>query len=191
MPTKRIVSRTAMTARVRAAFCASGGLNAGTPVAIASVPVRATAPAANERSTRSTSATLVRSATRSLERRIGSALTLDDDLPRAHADHQEGAPDEEIGRDREDVPGLAQASQVRDRDERHHGERDDDGPWLEGGDRGDDLLAGRRDRDRDRQDIVDQERRRRDRATPGGRSSPSRRSRSLRRSGRRCRPGDS
>ena len=40
----------AMTISVRAAFCASGGLNAGTPVAIASVPVSATAPAANARS---------------------------------------------------------------------------------------------------------------------------------------------
>ena len=39
-----------MTASVVAAFFASGGLNAGTPVAIASVPVRATAPAANARS---------------------------------------------------------------------------------------------------------------------------------------------
>ena len=38
-----------MTASVVAAFFASGGLNAGTPVAIASVPVRATAPAANAR----------------------------------------------------------------------------------------------------------------------------------------------
>ena len=38
------------TASVVAAFFASGGLNAGTPVAIASVPVRATAPAANARS---------------------------------------------------------------------------------------------------------------------------------------------
>ena len=33
-----------MTIRVVAAFFDSGGLNAGTPVAIASVPVRATAP---------------------------------------------------------------------------------------------------------------------------------------------------
>ena len=33
-----------MTISVRAAFWASGGLNAGTPVAIASVPVSATAP---------------------------------------------------------------------------------------------------------------------------------------------------
>ena len=41
-----------MTARVVAAFFASGGWNAGTPVAIASVPVRATAPAANARRSR-------------------------------------------------------------------------------------------------------------------------------------------
>ena len=41
-----------MTASVVAAFFASGGLNAGTPVAMASVPVSATAPAANARSSR-------------------------------------------------------------------------------------------------------------------------------------------
>ena len=41
-----------MTARVVAAFFASGGWNAGTPVAIASVPVSATAPAAKARRTR-------------------------------------------------------------------------------------------------------------------------------------------
>ena len=49
MPMNSVASRAAMTARVVAAFFASGGLNAGTPVAIASVPVRATAPAANAR----------------------------------------------------------------------------------------------------------------------------------------------
>ena len=41
-----------MTASVVAALRDSGGLNAGTPVAIASVPVSATAPAANARNTR-------------------------------------------------------------------------------------------------------------------------------------------
>ena len=45
----RVASRAAITASVVAALRASGGLNAGTPVAIASVPVRATAPAANAR----------------------------------------------------------------------------------------------------------------------------------------------
>ena len=41
---------TAIAIRVAAAFRASGGLNAGTPVAIASVPVSATAPEAKARS---------------------------------------------------------------------------------------------------------------------------------------------
>ena len=41
-----------MTASVVAAFLASGRLNAGTPVAIASVPVSATAPAAKARTRR-------------------------------------------------------------------------------------------------------------------------------------------
>ena len=40
----------AITISVVAAFFASGGLKAGTPVAIASVPVSATAPDANARS---------------------------------------------------------------------------------------------------------------------------------------------
>ena len=43
----------AIAPRVEAAFFDSGGLKAGTPVAIASVPVSATAPAAKARSRRS------------------------------------------------------------------------------------------------------------------------------------------
>ena len=49
MPMNSVPSSAAMTARVAAAFFASGGLKARTPVAIASVPVRATDPAANAR----------------------------------------------------------------------------------------------------------------------------------------------
>ena len=49
-----------MTPRVVAAFFASGGLKAGTPVAMASVPVSATAPAAKARnSSRSVSGWIV------------------------------------------------------------------------------------------------------------------------------------
>ncbi len=48
----RIASSAAMYASVDAAFFDSGGLKAGTPVAIASVPVSATAPAAKARSSR-------------------------------------------------------------------------------------------------------------------------------------------
>jgi hypothetical protein len=49
IPTNSTASRTAITSRVVAAFFASGGWNAGTPVAIASVPVSATAPDAKAR----------------------------------------------------------------------------------------------------------------------------------------------
>ncbi len=49
MPMKSTASSTAMTASVVAAFFDSGGWKAGTPVAMASVPVRATAPEANAR----------------------------------------------------------------------------------------------------------------------------------------------
>ena len=44
-------SRTAIATRVLAALRASGGLNAGTPLAIASTPVSATEPLANARRT--------------------------------------------------------------------------------------------------------------------------------------------
>ncbi len=56
MPMNSTARMPAMTMIVVAAFLASGGLNAGTPVAMASVPVRATAPDANARS-RSTTPT--------------------------------------------------------------------------------------------------------------------------------------
>ena len=54
MPMNRIARMTAMPISVVAAFFDSGGLKAGTPVAIASVPVSATAPDANARSSRKT-----------------------------------------------------------------------------------------------------------------------------------------
>ena len=50
MPTKSTASSTAIQVRVMAALCGSGFLKAGTPLAMASVPVSATEPAANARS---------------------------------------------------------------------------------------------------------------------------------------------
>ena len=50
MPTNSVPRMTAIVISVRAAFLGSGGWKAGTPVAIASVPVRATAPEAKARS---------------------------------------------------------------------------------------------------------------------------------------------
>ena len=52
MPMNRIARSAAIATSVWAAFLASGGLNAGTPLAIASVPVSATEPEANARSSR-------------------------------------------------------------------------------------------------------------------------------------------
>ena len=52
MPTNSTASRMAMAVSVVAAFFDSGGLKAGTPLAIASVPVRATEPLAKARSSR-------------------------------------------------------------------------------------------------------------------------------------------
>ena len=46
-PMNRMPSRTAIAVMVLAAFFASGGLNAGTPLAMASTPVSATEPPAN------------------------------------------------------------------------------------------------------------------------------------------------
>ena len=51
-PTKITPSRIAIASIVFAALRASGGLNAGTPLAMASTPVSATEPLANARSTR-------------------------------------------------------------------------------------------------------------------------------------------
>ena len=52
IPMNRTPSRIAIASIVLPAFFASGGLKAGTPLAIASTPVRATEPPANARSRR-------------------------------------------------------------------------------------------------------------------------------------------
>ena len=71
----------------------------------------------------------------------------------------ERQPDEQVRRDREDVPGLAQAAEVGDRDQRDRHERDLDPDVV--GRREDRLDLGdrRRGRDGDGHDVVDQQRR--------------------------------
>ena len=59
MPMKITPSRNAIVVIVLAAFLASGGLNAGTPLAIASTPVSATEPPAKALSSRKTVRTSV------------------------------------------------------------------------------------------------------------------------------------
>ena len=112
-----------MAVIVSAAFFASGGLNAGTPLAIASTPVRATEPPANALSSSRTP-----SVSRAEGDRVGRSRELvdrpGDDPERSDGDDAEREPDEQVRRDREDVPGLAQAAEVGDGDQRDRDERD-------------------------------------------------------------------
>ena len=124
-PTNRTPSSTAMTVIVFAAFFASGGLNAGTPLAMASTPVSATEPPANALSSSRMPIASVPSGTASGRGdRLGRA---GGDLAAADGHDRQGQADEQVGRDGEDVPRLAQAAQVGHRDERDRHEGDD---WI-------------------------------------------------------------
>ena len=157
MPMKSTASSTAITASVVAAFLDSGGSKAGTPVAMASVPVSATAPEAKARAASSRMATLARSIDVSAMLGIRGAFAADDDLPRTEHDHQQGRAHEEVGGHGEDVAGLPHAAQVGQRDDGHHHDRDGDLPLSEGGHGSHDLLGGRRDRHRHREHVVDEQ----------------------------------
>ena len=73
-PMNRMPSSTAIAVIVLAAFFASGGLNAGTPLAIASTPVNATEPPANALSSRTMPIVLVPNGTASGSGGIGTAV---------------------------------------------------------------------------------------------------------------------
>ena len=74
IPTNRTARMPAIAMSVVAAFFDSGGLKAGTPVAIASVPVRATAPDANARSRMRTPTACVVPVTASTSSGDGAAI---------------------------------------------------------------------------------------------------------------------
>ncbi len=146
---------------VVAAFLDSGGLNARTPVAIASVPVRATAPPANAR-TRRMMVTGSRTDGAPGSGILRCAALAEDEHPeRADRDHQEGAADEQVRRQREDVAGLAEAPEVAESDERDGTHADEDPEGHEFGDCRRDLLDSGGRGDRNGHDVVDEEGRRR------------------------------
>ena len=99
-----------MTVRVVAAFFDSGGLNAGTPLAMASTPVRATEPLANASQEEQDGQRLER---RRRARQAGSwrvrPRPSTSDLVDAQADHEQGDAHEQVGRDGEDVARLPDA----------------------------------------------------------------------------------
>ena len=100
-----------------AAFFASGGLNAGTPLAIASTPGQGDRPA-GERAEEQEEAERLgpRSAPASRLGRDRRRAAVDD-ADRADDDDEQRQAGEQVGRDGEDVARLAQAAKVADRDE--------------------------------------------------------------------------
>ena len=101
-----------MAVIVSAAFLASGGLNAGTPLAIASTPVSATEPPANALQEQE-DARAARSRTGTASGGGGSGSAVPVTMSgQPDGDDPQREPDEQVGRDREDVPGLAQAAEV-------------------------------------------------------------------------------
>ena len=120
---------------VFAAFFASGGLKAGTPLAIASTPVRATEPAANARRMQDDAQRLRAEGHQLVGGRLGHGALAGRDPDDPQADDHEGEPNEQVGRDGEDVARLAEAAQVGDRDEGDRRERDLDPQVVQGRDR--------------------------------------------------------
>ena len=71
---------------------------------------------------------------------VAAALAEDDDPERPDRDHEQRREDEQVGRDGEDVAGLAQATQVADGDEADRAHPDDHAPIREHREGRDDLL---------------------------------------------------
>ena len=145
-----------MAVIVLAAFLASGGLKAGTPLAIASTPVSATEPPAKALSRSRMPTASVPNGTASGR---GAAVTTSPVRMRKKpmATIAQGQEHEQVGRDREDVAGLAQAAQVGDGDERDRDERDLDAVVVGGRDDRLDLGDRRGRRHRDRHHVVDEQ----------------------------------
>ena len=116
VPRNIVPSRSAMMSMVVRAFCHSGGLKAGTPLATASVPVMAEQPSAKARMRRSSP-------------NVSAGTWAGDDVghvgclaqnraQHAERDQQQRAAQEDVGRAGEDRAALADAPQV----DRHHEE---------------------------------------------------------------------
>ncbi len=154
----RTASSTATIVSVVAAFLGSGGLKAGTPLAIASVPVSATEPEAKARMI-SSSPSGSRGSGAPGSGEGGAACS-----PRTTIRYtpiaiiEEGRTDEEIRRDGEDVPGFPQPPKVAEGDQHDRGNPDQEAFVRDLGDSRDDLLDRGRCGDGDRHDVIDEQR---------------------------------
>ncbi len=138
------------------AFRHSGGLNAGTPLEIASTPVTAAPPEANACRIRKRPIAPVVSATSA---GMGSGCRSPaSDLARPDAEEQEHHHDEEVGRDGEHPPGLPHPPQVAPGDDPDERDREPDAVRVEPRDGGRDRGHAGRHRDRHREDVIGQQR---------------------------------
>ncbi len=142
---------------VLAAFFASGGLNAGTPLAIASTPVSATEPPAKALSSRKTVRTSVPGWTAWGCGGMAWAVPVSD-VRQADRDDPDRERHEEIGREGEDQARLAEAAEVADRDQGDRYEGDLDPEVIRRRDDRLDLLDRRRGRHGHGHDVVDEQR---------------------------------
>ena len=156
-PRKRKTAIAARMPSVCAAFFACGFLNAPTPFAIASIPVSALAPEENALRIRKT-------VSASVPGGIGSGVDACGHPEIAHSadprqDHRPHQEDEPVGGNREDLPRLPRPAQVEQRDQDDEPDRDLDRRPLKSLRRRGDREHPGGDRDRDRQHVVDQQRR--------------------------------
>ena len=151
-----------MITSVMEAFLASGRRNAGTPLEIASMPVRATAPDEKaRRNSSSVSRRQLRAADELVQRLLIGRQRVEmarHDPYQADGQHRPEDDDVHVGGAGEQAAGLLHAPQVGDRHEGDEAQADRDplGPQL-GERRGDGRHAGRH-RHRDGQDVVDEQR---------------------------------
>ena len=128
IPPNIVTARMPMAASVRAALRDFGGRNDGTPLLIASTPVRAVQPEEKARSSRSRRATPVKLRSACSGRAADAATPGCPAAPRIAADddQEHDARDEAVGRDGEGAPRLLDAPQVggHERGDSCHGQRD-------------------------------------------------------------------
>ena len=157
-----LTDSTPSSSRVVAALRDLGLRNAGTPLLIASTPVSAAAPWVNERRISSTSASPVNASPSARSVRFALArqhrLAEQEDPHQPPDDHRPDADHERVDRDGEGRARLADPAQVHGREQ--HDRADRERHLVLGDERHErpDVGRRRRDRHRDRQRVVDEQR---------------------------------
>ena len=157
-----VIDRPPMSSRVVAALSLLGFLKAGTPFEIASTPVSAAQPEENARSSRKAAASPVTpvpdSGSRVSAGALGRGERAGEVLDEAVEPHPDDGHHEGVDRHREGLARLAHAAQVHRRQEGDERDRDDDLTPPHEVEDGRGVLHARRDRHRDGEHVVDEQR---------------------------------